>query len=84
MRRPGTITGVDAASYCDRIVHSIVILITRHEGLSLLPLFTLFRVIQQMRYYVRTGYGELESFYGGKQVTLYQDTCQGNGASPTY
>ena len=37
-----------------------------------------------MRYFVRTGYGESESFYGGKRITPYQGTCQGNGASPTY
>ncbi len=55
-KRPGTITGVDAASCYDRIVHSIVILIARHEGLSLLPLLALFGVIQQMKYFVRTGY----------------------------
>ena len=32
LRRPGTITGVDAASCYDRIVHSLVILIARQEG----------------------------------------------------
>ncbi len=84
LKRPGTITGVDAASCYDRIVHSIVILIARHEGLSLLPLLSLFGVIQQMKYFVRTGYGESTSFYGGKRITPYQGTCQGNGASPTY
>ena len=68
LRCPGTITGVDAASCYDRIVHSIAILITRHEGLSLLPLLALFGVIQQMRYFVRTGYGESESIYGGENI----------------
>ena len=42
MRRPGTITGVDAVSCYDRIVYFIVILIARHESLSLLPLLALF------------------------------------------
>ena len=37
-----------------------------------------------MRYFVRTGYGESESFYGGKRTTPYKGTCQGNRASPTY
>ena len=44
-RRPGAISGVDAASCYDRIVHSIVILIARQEGLSLLPLLALFGTI---------------------------------------
>ena len=84
LRRPGTITGVDAASCSDRIVLSIVILIARHEGFSLLPLLALFGVIKQMKYYKRMGYRELESFYGGKRNTPHQGTCQGNGASSTY
>ena len=37
-----------------------------------------------MKYYVRTGYRESESFYGGKRNTLHQGTCQVNGASPIY
>ena len=45
LRRPGTITGVDASSCYDRIVHSLVILIARQEGLSLLPLLALFGAI---------------------------------------
>ena len=51
-RRPGAILGVDAASCYDRIVHSIVILIARQEGLSLLPLLALFGTIQKMTYFV--------------------------------
>ena len=46
MIRPGIITGVDAASCYDRIVHFIDILIDRPEGLSLLPLLAPFGVIQ--------------------------------------
>ena len=45
MRRPGTITGMDAGLCYDGIVHSIVILIARHEDLSLLPLLTILGVI---------------------------------------
>ena len=54
MRRLGTITGFDAASCYDRIVHLIVILIARQEGLILFPLLDLFGAIQNMTYYVRT------------------------------
>ena len=57
LRRPGTITSVDAASCYDRIVHSVVILIARHAGLNLIPLLSSFGVIQHMTYFVRTGYG---------------------------
>ena len=51
LRYTGKITGVDTVSYYNRIVHSIIILIARHEGLLLLPLFALFGVIQKMKYY---------------------------------
>ena len=69
IRLPGTITGVNAASCYNRIVHSTVISITRHQGLSPLPLLALFGIIRQMKYYVRTGYGESDPFYGGKRTT---------------
>ena len=46
MRRLGTIIGVDAASYYDKIIHPIVILIVRHESLSLLSLLALFGAVQ--------------------------------------
>ena len=84
LQRTGTITGVDAASCYDRIVQSIVILIARQAGFQLLTLITIFREIQNMQYYVRTGYGESEKFYGGKQEIPFQGTCQGNGGSPAY
>ena len=84
LRRPGTITGVDAASCYDRIVHSIVILIARQQGLSLLPLLSFFGTIQNMIYHVRTGHGESEGSYGGTKEVPFQGTCQGNGAIPDY
>ena len=56
-RRPGAISGVNTASCYDRIVHSIVILIARQEGLSLIPLLELFGTIKNMKYFVRTGHG---------------------------
>ena len=84
LRRPGTITGVDAASCYDRIVHSIIILIARHVRLNLIPLLAFFGVIQHMKYYVRTGYGESTTMYGVTRNVPFQGTCQVNGESPTY
>ena len=84
IRRPGNITGVDATLRYNRIVHSLVVLITRNEGLSLLPLLALFKVIQQMNCYVRTEYVESETFYDRKRATPYQGTYQDNGTSPMY
>ena len=37
-----------------------------------------------MKYFVRTGHGELEEYYCGLQNIPFQGTCQGNGASPVY
>lgn len=76
LRRPGTITGVDAASCYDRIIHFIVILIARHVGLNLIPLLALFGVIKHMIYYVQTGYGEFTTIYGGTRNISFQGTCQ--------
>ena len=62
----------------------MVILIAIQAGFHILPLITLFGVIQNMQYYVRTGFGESEKFYGGKKEVPFQGTCQGNGSSPAY
>ena len=51
----GNITGVDIASYYNIIVHLIAIMITRHEGLHLIPLSVFLGGIQQIIYLVRTG-----------------------------
>ena len=38
--------------------------------------------IQQMNFYLRTGYGDSTKFYGGNKECPYQGVCQGNGAAP--
>ena len=81
-RRRGAIAGVDATQCYDRIVHSLVILLSRNEGAPLPPLLMMFGAIQAMQYYLRTTFGDSESHYGGTQEIPFQGSCQGNGASP--
>ena len=42
----------------------------------------MYGVIQSMHYFLRTTFGDSNSFYGGKQQIPFQGSCQGNGASP--
>ena len=40
-------------------------------------------VIQLMKFYLRTGYGDSTRYHGGWESALpYQGVCQGNGAGP--
>ena len=59
LHKPGTIKGVHTSSWYSCLVHSVVKLIARHEGMKLFPRLVLIGVIQQMTYYVRTIYMEL-------------------------
>ena len=78
-RRRGAIAGVDATQCYDRIVHSLVILLSRNEGAPLPPLLMMFGAIQAMQYYLRTTFGDSETHYGGTQEIPFQGSCQGNG-----
>ena len=82
LRRSGAIAGVDAAQCYDRIVHSMSSLLCQKEGMQITPILVMFGVIQQMKYFLRTSFGDSTSSYGGKQPIPFQGSCQGNGASP--
>ena len=44
---------------------------------------TMFSTIQQMKFHLRTGFGDSEEWYGGNMEDLpMQGVCQGNGGGP--
>lgn len=42
---------------------------------------TMLQTIQGMRFYLRTGHGDSQHYYGGDEHR-FQGICQGNGAGP--
>jgi len=75
-------TSADAANCYDRMAHALISLCTERLGLQKPVINLLLRTIQQMRFYLRTGFGDSDNFYGGPSETPLQGCCQGNGGGP--
>ena len=82
-RRNAAIASVDAHTCFDRIAHSIASLCCQRLFVDIHPVVTMLLTIQKMKFYLRTAYGDSESYYGGGETGLpFQGVCQGNGAGP--
>jgi hypothetical protein len=82
MRRPAGIAAVDADNCYDRIAHPIASLIFQSMGVPLEAIKYMLTSIQEMKFFLRTGYGDYTDYAsstGGKRT---QGLCQGNGAAP--
>jgi len=78
-RISGILTSVDAATCYDRMAHAIISLCTRRLGMPQAAINSLLSMIQQMRFYLRTAFGDSDTFYGGSLDDPLQGCCQGNG-----
>lgn len=80
-RRAGVLASVDAQSCYDRITHSTAAICCQRWGVPSRIMETMLKTIQGMKFFLRTGYGDSDKFYGGGEH-LFQGICQGNGAGP--
>ena len=80
-KRPLLVASVDAAQCYDRVAHAMAALTLRAYKVHQSSVFAMLRPIQCMEYYLRTGFGESTSFFGG-EGSHKQGLCQGNGAAP--
>jgi len=54
------------------------------SGVPALATLPMFMMIQLMKFFLQTAYGDLANFYGGGlSGSPFQGVCQGNGAGPT-
>jgi hypothetical protein len=81
-RQAGALCCNDAKSCYDRIVHSIAILSMRRIGMLLAPLVSMFKVLQEVTYKIRTSYGDSTKTCNSPRLTPFQGVGQGNGAGP--
>lgn len=81
LRRPLIVASVDASQCYDRVAHAMAALCLRAYKVRQSSVFGMLNPIQCMEYYLRTGHGESDSFFGGKGDRK-QGLCQGNGAAP--
>ena len=81
-RLPAGISAVDADNCYDRIAHPIASLAFQALGVKKEACESIFTTIQNMKFFLRTGYGDSTEFASATGDIKTQGMCQGNGAAP--
>ncbi len=81
-RRPAGIAAVDADNCYDRIAHPIASLVFQSMGVPTLATTSLLTTIQDMKFYLCTGFGDPKEFARLTGGIKTQGLCQENGAAP--
>ena len=81
MRLPAGIGAVDADNCYDRIAHPIASLAFQSLGVRKEACRSIFSTIQNMKFYLRTGFGDSKEYACAMGTTKTQGLCQGNGAA---
>ena len=81
-RRPAGIASVDADNCYDRIAHAIASLVFQAFGVPSSAAECMLTTIQEMKFFLRTGFGDSTDFASSQFEIKTQGLCQGNGASP--
>ena len=77
-----SIVSADAANCYDRVHHALMALVYLCLGVDLGAVISMLRSIQLMKFFLRTGWGESETYIGGNAEKILHGLCQGNGAAP--
>jgi hypothetical protein len=76
------IASVDASNCYDRIGHAMALLIFQAFGVPITAVQSMLGAIENMKFFLCTGFGDSTSLSGGRVSIKTQGLCQGNGASP--
>ncbi len=87
LRRPIGLALVDADNCYDWIAHPMASMVFQAFGVPTGPIRSMLTMLQEMRFFLRTGYGDSTGYVGGNKglsitAVKNQGMCQGNGASP--
>jgi len=82
LRVPSAIASVDASNCYDRVAHAIASLIFQAFGVDKSATTSMLSTIQDMKYFLRTAYGDSTRCETSTIEVKYQGLCQGNGAAP--
>jgi len=80
-KRPLVVAQVDAAQCYDRVALSMAALTLRAFKVHNSLVLAMLRPLHCMEFYLRTGFGQSESYFGGKEQGKH-GLAQGNGAAP--
>jgi hypothetical protein len=67
LRRPMGLASVDADNCYDRICHPMASMVFQSFGVSKGPIRTMLKTLQDMRFFLRTGYGDSSGYVGGNK-----------------
>ena len=81
-RRPAGVASVDADNCFDRIAHAMASLCFQAFGVNKLAAQAMLRTIQDMKFFLRTAFGDSKTYSGATIEMKTQGLCQGNGAAP--
>jgi uncharacterized protein (UPF0332 family) len=81
-RQSAGIALVDADNCYDRIAHAIASLVFQAFGVPLSASESMLTIIQEMNFFLRTGFGNSTDFASSTLSIKTQGLCQGNGTSP--
>ena len=81
-RLPVGISAVDADDCYDCIAHPIASLVFQSLGVKKEACESIFTTIQDMKFFLRTGFGDSKEYASATGETKTQGMCQGNGAAP--
>jgi hypothetical protein len=80
-RSPAAIASVDASNCYDWIAHAMASLIFQSFGVESAAVSAMLEMIQEMKFFLRTAYGDSKTFAGSSIKIKMQGLGQGNGAS---
>jgi hypothetical protein len=82
MGRSAGITSVNKNNCYDQIAHTIASLVFQVFGIPLSASESMLTTIQEMIFFLRTGFGDSMDFASSSLLIKTQGLCQGNGALP--
>jgi hypothetical protein len=81
-RVSAAIASVDASNCYDRIAHAIASLVFQSFDVPKSAIGSMLKAIEDMKFFLRTGFGNSKRFAGGGVQVKVQGLTEGNGASP--
>ena len=81
-RLSASVGSVDASNCYDSIAHAIASLVFQSFGVPVEGCEAMLDAIQNMKYFLRTAFGDSRAYATSKIQVKYQGLCQGNGSAP--
>ena len=82
LRIPASLSSVDAANCYNRIAYAIALIVFQSFGVPKGVVTSMLSAIEEMKFFLRTAYGDSKGFAGSTIQIKTQGLCQGNGAAP--